>query len=68
MALSLPTEKVRFSLDTFGGNVELADNFDQEQERTGRKVLRPKIFGIKSLNITSRKEGGQKAESFAAFP
>ena len=52
-------------LDTYASFVAISGILHQEQERTGKTVLRPIAFECKVLNDTEMKYRAAKAEMFA---
>ena len=63
--LGMPTEKSRYVLDTDASVVAISGILHQEQEWSGRTVLRPIAYGSKVLSDTEMKYGAPKAEIFA---
>ena len=63
--LGMPTEKGMYVLDTDASVVAISGILHQEQEWTGKTVLRPKAYGSKVLSDTEMKYGAPKAEMFA---
>ena len=63
--LGMPTEKGMYVLDTDASVVAISGILHQEQERNGRKVLRPISYGSNFLSDTEMKYGAPKAEMFA---
>ena len=51
-ALAAPSKEGRFVLDTDASAVEIAGILHQEQEHNGNTVLRPILYGSKSLTLT----------------
>ena len=63
--LGMPAEKGMYVLDTDASVVAISGILHQEQEWTGRTVLRPIAYGSKVLIDTEMKYGTPKAEMFA---
>ena len=61
--LAPPNEQGRFVLDT----VAKAGILPQEQEYNGKTILRPRIYGSKSLTRTQLNNGAPKLEMYAVF-
>ena len=64
-ALAPPNEKGRFVLDTNASAVAIAGILHQEQEHNGKIILRPIVYGSKSLTKTHY--GAPKFEMYAVF-
>ena len=65
--LAAPSEEGRFVLDTDASAVAIAGILHQEQEHSGGSVLRPIVFGSKSLTRTQLNYGAPKLEMYAVF-
>ena len=66
-ALAAPNEDGRFVLDTDASAVAIAGILHQEQEHNGKTVLRPIVFGSKSLTKTQLNYGAPTLEMYAVF-
>ena len=66
-ALAAPNEEGRFVLDTDASAVAIAGILHQEQEHNGRTILRPIVYGSKSLTRTQLNYGAPKQEMYAVF-
>ena len=66
-ALAAPNEEGRFVLDTDASAVAIAGILHQEQEHNGRTILRPIVYGSKSLTRTQLNYGAPKLEMYAFF-
>ena len=66
-ALAAPNEEGRFVLDTDASAVAIAAILQQEQEHNGKTILRPIIYGSKSLTRTQLNYGAPKLEMYAIF-
>ena len=67
IALAAPNEDGRFVLDTDASAVAIAGILHQEQEHNGKTILRPIVFGSKSLTKTQLNYGAPKLEMYAVF-
>ena len=65
--LAAPHEQGRFVLDTDGSTVAIAGILHQEQEHNGKTILRPIVYGSKSLTKTQLNYGAPKLEMYAVF-
>ena len=65
--LAAPNEQGRFVLDTDASTVAIAGILHQEQEYNGQIILRPKVYGSKSLTKTQLNYGAPKLEMYAVF-
>ena len=65
-ALAAPNEG-RFVLDTDASAVAIAGILHQEQEYNGKTILRPIVYGSKSLTRTQMNYGAPKLEMYAVF-
>ena len=54
--LGMPTEKRMYVLDTDASVVAISGILHQEQEWSGKTVLRPIAYGIKVLSDTGRRK------------
>ena len=66
-ALAAPNEEGRFVLDTDAGAVAIAGILHQKQEDNGKTILRPIVYGSKSLTRTQLNYGAPKLEMYAVF-
>ena len=66
-ALAAPNEEGRFVLDTDASAVAIAGILQQEQQYNGKTILRPIVYGSKSLTRTQMKYGAPKLEMYAVF-
>ena len=66
-ALAAPNEKGQFVLDTNASAVAIAGTLHQEQEHDGKIILRPIVYGSKSLTKTQLSYGASKLEMYAVF-
>ena len=66
-ALAAPNEEGRFVLDTDASAVAIAGILHQEQQHNGKTILRPIIYGSKSLTRTQLNYGAPKLEMYAVF-
>ena len=66
-ALGAPNEEGRFVLDTDASAVAIAGTLHQEQQYNGKTILRPIVYGSKSLTKTQMKYGAPKLEMYAVF-
>ena len=66
-ALAAPNAEGRFVLDTDASAVAIAGILHQEQEYKGKTILRPIVFGSKSLNKSQMNYGAPKLEMYAVF-
>ena len=66
-ALAAPNEEGRFLLDTDASAVAIAGILHQEQQYNGKTILRPIVYGSKSLTKTQMKYGASKLEMYAVF-
>ena len=57
----------RFVLYTDASTVAIAGILHQEQEYNGKTILRPKVYGSKSLTKTQLNYGAPKLETYAVF-
>ena len=65
--LAAPNEQGRFVLDTDASTVAIAGILHQEQEYNGKTILRPIVYGSKSLPKTQLNYGAPKLEMYAVF-
>ena len=65
--LAAPNEQGRFVLDTDASTVAIAGILHQEQEYNGKTILRPIVYGSKSLTKTQLNYGAPKLEMYAVF-
>ena len=65
--LAAPNEQGRFVLDTDASKVAIAGILHQEQEYNGKTILRPIVYGSKSLTKTQLNYGAPKLEMYAVF-
>ena len=65
--LDAPNEQGRFVLDTDTSKVAIAGILHQEQEYNGKTILRPIVYGSKSLTKTQLNYGAPKLEMYAVF-
>ena len=65
--LAAPNEQGRFVLDTDASTVAIAGILHQEQEHNGKTILRPIVYGSKSLTRTQLNYGAPKLEMYAVF-
>ena len=66
-ALAAPNEEGRFVLDTDASAVAIAGILHQEQQFNGKTILRPIVYGSKSLTRTQMNYGAPKLEMYAVF-
>ena len=66
-ALAAQDERRRFVLDTNASAVAIAGVLHQQQEYNGNTILRPIVYGSKSLSRTSLNFGAPKLEMYAVF-
>ena len=66
-ALAAPNEEGRFVLDTDASAVAIAGILHQEQQHNGKTILRPIVYGSKSLTRTQMNYGAPKLEMYAVF-
>ena len=66
-ALAAPNDEGRFVLDTDASAVAIAGILHQEQEYNGKTILRPIVYGSKSLTRTQLNYGAPKLEMYAVF-
>ena len=66
-ALAAPNEEGRFVLDTDASAVGIAGILHQEQEYNGKTILRPIVYGSKSLTRTQLNYGAPELEMYAVF-
>ena len=66
-ALAAPNEEGRFVLDTDASAVAIAGILHQEQQHNGKTILRPIVYGSKSLTRTQMNYGAPKLEIYAVF-
>ena len=66
-ALAAPNDEGRFVLDTDASAVAIAGILHQEQEHNGKTILRPIVYGSKSLTRTQMNCGAPKLEMYAVF-
>ena len=66
-ALAAPNEEGRFVLDTDASAVAIAGILHQEQQYNGKTILRPIVYGSKSLTRTQMNYGAPKLEMYAVF-
>ena len=66
-ALAAPNEEGRFVLVTDVSAVAIAGILHQEQEHNGKTILRPIVYGSKSLTKTQLNYGAPKLEMYAVF-
>ena len=66
-ALAAPNDEARFVLDTDASAVAIAGILHQEQEYNGKTILRPIVYGSKSLTRTQLNYGAPKLEMYAVF-
>ena len=62
-----PNEQGRFVLDTDASTVAIAGILHQEQGHNGKTILRPIVYGSKSLTRTQLNYGTPKLETYAIF-
>ena len=60
-------EKGRFVLDTDASAVVIAGILHQEQEHNGKIIMRPIVYGSKSLTKTQLNYGSPKLEMYSVF-
>ena len=65
--LAAPNEQGRFVLDTDASTVAIAGILHQEQENNGKTILRPIVYGSKSLTKTQLNYGAPKLQMYAVF-
>ena len=65
--LGVPNEQGRFVLDTDASTVAIAGILHQEQEYYGKTIVRPIVYGSKSLTRTQLNYGAPKLEMYAVF-
>ena len=65
--LAAPNEEGRFVLDTDASAVAIAGILHQEQQYNGKTILRPIVYGSKSLTRTQMNYGAPKLEMYAVF-
>ena len=65
--LAAPNVQGRFVLDTDASTVAIAGILHQEQEYNGKTILRPIIYGCKTLTKTQLNYGAPKLEMYAVF-
>ena len=65
--VAAPNEQGRFVLDTDVSKVAIAGILHQEQEYNGKTILRPIVYGSKSLTKTQLNYGAPKLEMYAVF-
>ena len=65
--LAAPNEQGRFVLDTDASTVAIAGILHREQEYNGKTILRPIVYGSKSLTKTQLNYGAPKLEMYAVF-
>ena len=65
--LAAPNEQGRFVLDTDASTVAIAGILHQEQEYNGKTILRPIVYGRKSLTKTQLNYGAPKLKMYAVF-
>ena len=65
--LAVPNEQGRFVLDTDASTVAKAGILHQEQEYNGKTILRPIVYGSKSLTRTQLNYGAPKLEMYTVF-
>ena len=65
--LAAPNEQGSFVLDTDESTVAIAGTLHQEQEHDGKTILRPMVYGSKSLTRTQLNYGAPKLEMYAVF-
>ena len=65
--LAAPNEQGRFVLDTDASTVAIAGILHQEQENNSKTILRPIVYGSKSLTKTQLNYGAPKLEMYAVF-
>ena len=65
--LAAPNEQGRFVLDTAASTVAIAGILHQKQEYNGKTILRPIVYGSKSLKRTQLNYGAPKLEMYAVF-
>ena len=66
-ALVAPNEEGRFVLDTDARAVAIAGILHQEQENSGKTILRPIVYGCNSLTRIQLKYDTSKLEIYAVF-
>ena len=66
-ALAAPNEEGRFVLDTDASAIAIAGILHQEQQYNGKTILRPIVYGSKSLTRTQMNYGAPKLEMYAVF-
>ena len=66
-ALAAPNEEGRFVLDTDASAVAIAGILHQEQQYNGKTILRPIVYGSKSLTRTQMNYDAPKLEMYAVF-
>ena len=66
-ALAAPNEEGHFVLDTDASVVAIAGILHQEQQYNGKTILRPIVYGSKSLTRTQMNYGAPKLEMYAVF-
>ena len=64
-AVALPASEGKFVLDTDASTVGISVILHQEQQCSGRTVLRPVHYGSHALNPTQMKYGAPKLEMLA---
>ena len=64
-ALAAPNAEGRFVLDTDASAVVIAGILHQEQEYNGKTILRPIVYGSKSLTRTQLNYEAQNLEMYA---
>ena len=62
-----PNKQGRFVLDTDASTVAIAGILPQEQEYNGKTILRPIVYGSKSLTRTQLNYGALKFKMHALF-
>ena len=66
-ASAAPNDEGRFVLDTDAKVVAIAGILHQEPEHNRKIILRPNLYGSKSLTRTQLNNGSQKLELYAVF-
>ena len=65
--LAAPNEQGGFVLDTDASTVAIAGILHQEEEHNGKTILRPMVYGSKSLTRTQLNYGAPNMEMYAVF-
>ena len=66
-ALAAPNAEGRYVLDTDASAVAIAGIMHQEQKHKGKTILRPIVYGSKSLTKSQLNYGAPKLEMYAVF-